>query len=76
LTATYFSNLKKLIGEPGLQRLSACKKSVERGSGNRDLPDEHRLRFHYMWTVVEDVIEFANSKSATLISMRSGNPIT
>ncbi len=74
-TEIYFACLKNLIGKPGLEKLSACKKSLERGSGNRDLPDEQRLRLHYMWTVVADLIEFANSKAATLISMKSGTPI-
>jgi hypothetical protein len=75
-TQTYFSSLKNLIGKPGLEKLSACKKSLERGARNSDLPNEQQLKLHYMWTVVGDLIEFANSKSATLISMKSGNPIT
>ena len=75
-TTTYFSNLKRLIGEPELERLSACKKSLERGSRNSDLPNEQQLKLHYMWTVVDNLIEFGKSESATLISMKSGNPIS
>jgi hypothetical protein len=75
-TVAYCSNLKGLIGEPELKRLSACKKSLELGAGKRNLSNEQQLKLHYMSTVVGNLIEFANSKSATLISMKSGYRIT
>jgi hypothetical protein len=75
-TVTYFESMRRLIGKPGLEKLSACKKSLERGARNSDLPNEQRLRLYYMWTVVGNLIEFGKSESATLISMKSGNPIT
>jgi hypothetical protein len=75
-TQTYFSSLKNLIGKPGLEKLSACKKSLERGCMKRDLPEEEQLRLQYMWMVVANLIEFGKSESASLIRMKSGNPIT
>ena len=75
-TEIYFASLKRLIVKSGLERLSSYKEKLERGSGNRDLPDAQQLRFHYMWTVVANLIEFGESRSPSLVSVKSGNPIT